>query len=56
MPNINPDSLKAARKGQNQITEYRTMLQAWHRAGALTYAGYILGFPGDTQLQISTSR
>jgi hypothetical protein len=24
------------------------MLQAWHRVGALTYAGYILGFPGDT--------
>jgi hypothetical protein len=48
LENINPDSLKGARKGQNQITEYRTMLQAWHRVGALTYAGYILGFPGDT--------
>jgi len=48
LENINPDSLKGARKGQNQITEYRTMLQAWHAVGALTYAGYILGFPGDT--------
>ena len=48
LESINPDALKAARKGQNQITEYRAMLQAWHRAGALTYAGYILGFPGDT--------
>jgi Radical SAM superfamily len=48
LENINPDSLKEARKGQNQITEYRAMLQAWHAVGALTYAGYILGFPGDT--------
>ena len=48
LESINPDALKEARKGQNQITEYRAMLQAWHRAGALTYAGYILGFPGDT--------
>lgn len=48
MESINPDSLKSARKGQNQITEYRTLFQAWHAVGALTYAGYIIGFPGDT--------
>jgi radical SAM superfamily enzyme YgiQ (UPF0313 family) len=48
MENINPDALKTARKGQNKITDYRAMLQAWHRAGVLTYAGYILGFPDDT--------
>jgi radical SAM superfamily enzyme YgiQ (UPF0313 family) len=52
LESINPDALKEARKGQNQITEYRAMLQAWHRAGALTYAGYILGFPGDTPASI----
>jgi radical SAM superfamily enzyme YgiQ (UPF0313 family) len=52
LESINPDALKQARKGQNQITEYRAMLQAWHRAGALTYAGYILGFPGDTPASI----
>lgn len=40
--------LKDARKGQNRITEYRAMLQAWHRVGTLTCAGYVLGFPGDT--------
>jgi radical SAM superfamily enzyme YgiQ (UPF0313 family) len=28
------------------------MLQAWHRVGTLTYAGYILGFPGDTPASI----
>jgi radical SAM superfamily enzyme YgiQ (UPF0313 family) len=52
LESINPDALKEARKSQNQITEYRAMLQAWHRAGALTYAGYILGFPGDTPASI----
>ena len=52
LESINPDSLKEARKGQNQITEYRAMLQAWHRVGTLTYAGYILGFPGDTPASI----
>lgn len=48
MESINPDALKKARKGQNKITDYRTLLQAWHRAGVLIYAGYILGFPDDT--------
>ena len=48
LENINPDSLKGASKGQNRITEYRKMLQAWKRAKVLTYAGYILGFPSDT--------
>jgi radical SAM superfamily enzyme YgiQ (UPF0313 family) len=52
LENINPESLKDARKGQNRITEYRAMLQAWHRVGTLTYAGYILGFPGDTPATI----
>ena len=48
LESINPESLKAVSKGQNQITEYRAMLQSWRRAGVLTYAGYILGFPNDT--------
>jgi len=52
LENINPDSLKGAQKGQNHIDEYRTMLQAWHAVGALTYAGYILGFPNDTPASI----
>ncbi len=49
---INADSLKAAKKKQNKFEEYRNMLDAWHDAGALTYAGYILGFPQDTPASI----
>jgi hypothetical protein len=49
LENINPDNLIAANKRQNKITEYREMLQAWRDHGAITYAGYILGFPADTK-------
>jgi hypothetical protein len=49
LENINPDNLIAAKKRQNKITEYREMLQKWREHGAITYAGYILGFPGDTK-------
>jgi Radical SAM superfamily len=48
LESINPDSLLGARKKQNKITEYRKMLLAWKQAGATVFAGYILGFPGDT--------
>ena len=52
LENINPDNLLVAKKRQNKITEYREMLQKWRTNGALTYAGYILGFPGDTRESI----
>jgi len=48
LESINPANLQETSKGQNQITEYRAMLQAWRRARVLTFAGYILGFPHDT--------
>ncbi len=52
LENINPDNLTAAKKKQNKITEYRTMLQMWKDVGAMTYCGYILGFPTDTPERI----
>jgi hypothetical protein len=52
LENINPDNLLGAKKHQNKITEYRAMLQKWHDHGAITYAGYITGFPGDTKESI----
>lgn len=48
MESVNPENLKAVGKHHNQIKEYRRMLQKWRKHGVLTYAGYILGFPGDT--------
>jgi len=48
LESVNPDNLRAAGKYQNQLKEYRGMLQKWRDHGAITYAGYIIGFPGDT--------
>src|SRR5262249_60629672 len=45
---ITPANLLAAKKRQNKITEYRKVLLAWKKAGAITMAGYIVGFPFDT--------
>jgi hypothetical protein len=36
------------KKNQNRITEYRKMFQAWKEVGIVTYAGFIMGLPGDT--------
>ena len=52
LENINPENLLGAKKRQNRITEYRVMLQHWREVGAITYAGYIIGFPSDTQESI----
>ena len=40
------------KKNQNRITEYWTMFQAWKKAGVITYAGFIMGLPGDTPATI----
>lgn len=45
---INAGNLLHAKKRQNKIGEYRTMLQAWRAAGVIVFCGYILGFPEDT--------
>jgi len=52
LENINPDALMQAGKKQNRIAEYRDMMQAWHRAKVIVFAGYIIGFPGDTPATI----
>jgi hypothetical protein len=52
LENINPDNLIVAKKRQNKITDYREMLQEWRNHGAITCAGYIIGFPGDSKASI----
>jgi radical SAM superfamily enzyme YgiQ (UPF0313 family) len=52
LESVNPANLAASRKHHNHVDEYRTMLQAWRARGVLTQAGYILGFPADTQQSI----
>ena len=48
LESIDAANLKSAGKNQNQLKEYRRMLQAWRDHGAITTAGYIIGFPNDT--------
>jgi radical SAM superfamily enzyme YgiQ (UPF0313 family) len=48
LENINPANLIEAKKRQNKITEYRKLILAFKKAGVLTIAGYITGFPNDT--------
>jgi radical SAM superfamily enzyme YgiQ (UPF0313 family) len=52
LENINPDNLIHVQKRHNKITDYRQMLQQWWRHGVAIYAGYIIGFPGDTKEKI----
>jgi radical SAM superfamily enzyme YgiQ (UPF0313 family) len=52
LESISPDNLEAAKKKQNKFSEYRKMLQAWRNVGVITCAGYILGFPADTEESI----
>ncbi|HKN30530.1 MAG TPA: radical SAM protein [Roseiarcus sp.] len=56
LESINPDNLLQMKKNQNRITEYRKMFQAWKQAGMVTYAGYILGLPGDTPASVRRAR
>ncbi len=53
LESLNPESLAGAKKRQNKIWQYRTMLQAWKNHGCTTVAGYILGFPTDTPASIA---
>ncbi|WP_084174867.1 B12-binding domain-containing radical SAM protein [Afifella pfennigii] len=48
LESINADNLAVMKKNQNRITEYRKMFQAWKEVGIITYAGFIMGLPGDT--------
>ena len=52
LESINPENLVQMKKNQNRITEYRKMFQAWKQAGMITYAGFILGLPGDTPASV----
>jgi radical SAM superfamily enzyme YgiQ (UPF0313 family) len=53
LENINPNNLIQAKKKQNRVHEYRQMFLAWRAQQVITYAGYILGFPGDTPERIA---
>lgn len=45
---LNPRNLEAAGKRQNRTAEFRSLIDAYRRAGIHTHAAYIIGFPFDS--------
>jgi len=48
MESVDPGNLAAAGKKQNQVKEYRHLIQAYRDCAISSHVGYILGFPFDT--------
>ena len=48
MESVDPDNLAAAGKKQNQVSEYRHLIQAYRDCDITSHVGYILGFPFDS--------
>jgi len=52
MESVNPENLKAEGKKQNNVAEYRNIIQEWHDAGVVVHTGYIIGLPWDSKDQV----
>jgi radical SAM superfamily enzyme YgiQ (UPF0313 family) len=52
MESVNPQNLKAEGKSQNDVGEYRRIIEEWHDAGIVVHTGYIIGLPFDTKEQV----
>jgi len=48
MESVDPGNLAAAGKKQNQVSEYRQLIQSYRDSDISAHVGYILGFPFDT--------
>lgn len=49
---VNPANLQSAEKRQNTLNDIRQLTAAWHAAGIVTHAAYIIGFPHDTPASV----
>ena len=52
MESVNPENLKAEGKKQNNVEEYRDIINEWHDAGVVVHTGYIIGLPWDSKQQV----
>ena len=48
MESVDPGNLAAAGKKQNQVSDYRRLIEAYRNSDISTHVGYIIGFPFDT--------
>ena len=49
---VNRENLRSKEKFQNQVSEYKDLIDHCHSFGITCHAGYILGLPFDTTLSI----
>lgn len=49
MESLNQENLKAAKKNQNDIDNFKELIDAFHRVGIVCHLAYIIGFPLDTK-------
>ncbi|MBN1587313.1 MAG: radical SAM protein [Candidatus Omnitrophica bacterium] len=48
LESLNSQNLEGAGKRQNQVGEFREMIESYRREGISTHVAYIIGFPFDT--------
>jgi radical SAM superfamily enzyme YgiQ (UPF0313 family) len=48
MESLNQENLKAAKKGQNDIENFKKLIDSFHEVGIVCHLAYIIGFPLDT--------
>ncbi|HOW58421.1 MAG TPA: radical SAM protein [Candidatus Omnitrophota bacterium] len=49
MESLNQENLKAAKKNQNDIANFKALVDAFHDVGIVCHLAYIIGFPLDTK-------
>lgn len=49
MESLNQENLKAAKKNQNDIDQFKELIDAFHDVGIVCHLAYIIGFPLDTK-------
>ena len=48
MESLNQENLKAAKKNQNDIEDFKELVDSFHDVGIVCHLAYIIGFPLDT--------
>lgn len=48
MESLNQENLKAAKKSQNDIEDFKKLVDSFHEVGIVCHLAYIIGFPLDT--------
>lgn len=52
MESLNQENLKAAKKNQNDIENFKKLVDSFHEVGIVCHLAYIIGFPLDTAASV----